>query len=169
MSKRGSDDRLSDERVRRLRCAVCGQTSLRREKRPFEYQIGHEGRAPVTISIPDLEVIACTNPACRPEHPDDTIVEDDAAAWRVTIETYRQLGLLTPEEIRAARERLGLSQQELQRLLRLGGNSLSRWENGHVYQSGSMDTLLRIIFDVPEAVRYAKRLQREDSPAQKVG
>jgi putative zinc finger/helix-turn-helix YgiT family protein len=142
------------------RCDVCGQRSLRRVKQPYEYQVSHDGRPPVTIRIADLEVIACTNPDCRAEHSDDTIIEDDATAWRITVETYRQLGLLTPDEIRAERERLGFTQQELCELLGLGGNSLSRWECGHVYQSRSSDTLLRIIFSVPEALECAKRRRR---------
>ena len=138
------------------RCDVCRQKSLRRVKRPFEYEVSHDGRPPVKIQIPDLEVIACTNPACKPEDPGDTIIHDDAATARITEETYRQLGLLTPAEIRAGREELGLTQQQLQELLGLGGNSLSRWENGHIYQARSLDTLLRIAFGVPDAMIFLK-------------
>lgn len=132
--------------LEKRRCHVCGQRSLRREKRPYEREISHDGRAPVTIRILDLEVIVCTNSACKPEHPSDTIIEDDAAIERITTETYRQLGLLTPDEIRAARERLDLTQQDVQRMLGLGGNTLSRWETGHVYQSRSLDRFLRVVF-----------------------
>jgi DNA-binding transcriptional regulator YiaG len=132
--------------LEKRKCHVCGQRSLKRVKRPYERQVRHEGRPPVTIRIPDLEVIACTNPSCRPEHPDDTILEDDAAIGRITEETYRQLGLLTPGEIRSRREELGLSQQEVQELLGLGGNTLSRWETAHVYQSRALDRFLRVFF-----------------------
>jgi len=152
---------MKAKRWENWRCDVCRQKTLRRVQRPFEYELSHDGRPPVKIRIPDLEVIACTNPDCRPEDPGDTIIHDDAATWRVTVETYRQLGLLTPEEVRAGRERLGLNQQQLQELLGLGGNSLSRWENGHVYQSRSMDTLLRIVFNVPPAMDYVRSAQRD--------
>jgi putative zinc finger/helix-turn-helix YgiT family protein len=145
------------------RCHVCRQKSLRREKRPFEYEVSHDGRPPVRIRIPDLEVIVCTNPDCHPEHPDDATIEDDAAIWRITVETYRQLGLLTPQEIKAGRERLGLSQQGLAELLGLGGNSLSRWEKGRVYQSRSSDRLLRIVFEVPEALGHLKQNRRGEA------
>jgi putative zinc finger/helix-turn-helix YgiT family protein len=138
------------------RCHVCGQRSLRRAPWLYEYEISHDGRPPVKIRIPDLLVIACTNPECRPEHPHDTILLDDAASWQITIETSKQLGLLTPDEIRQGRERLGLSQQELQELLGLGSNSLSRWENGHVFQSRSMNTLLRLVFHFPEVVSFLR-------------
>ncbi|MEW6249793.1 MAG: type II TA system antitoxin MqsA family protein [Planctomycetota bacterium] len=142
------------------RCHVCGQKSLRRVRQVYEESVSHEGREPVKIRIPDLEVTACTNPNCRPEHPHDTVLIDDEAAWRITVETYRQLGLLTPDEIRAGRTRLGLTQQELQDLLGLGGNTLSRWESGRVYQSRSLDTLLRLVFDMPAAVAYLHEAHR---------
>lgn len=146
-------------------CDACGRKSLRRVRRPYEYEVSHEGRGPVTIRIPDLEVVACTNPDCKPEQPGDTIIHDDASTWRITEETYRQLGLLTPAEIRAGRERLGLSQQELQELLGLGGNSLSRWENGRVYQARSLDTLLRVIFNVPSAHDFLARMRLDGKRA----
>ncbi len=147
---------LTEEQIRRLRCGACRQLSMKRVARPFSYEISHEGRPPVTVRIPDLEVVACTNPDCRPEHPGDNVIEDDAALWRIGEETYRQLGLLTPGEIREGREKLGLSQQEFQELLGLGGNSLSRWENGRVYQSRSIDRFLRVVFRVPEAMDHLR-------------
>lgn len=139
--------------IEQRRCHVCGQSSRQRVVRPYEYQVSHDGRPPVTIRVPDLEVIACTNPACRPEHPDDTTILDDAAAGRLTVETYRQLGLLTPEEIREKRTALGLTQQEMQDAMGLGGNSLSRWESGAVYQSRAMDRFLRVYFASADARR----------------
>ena len=148
------------KRYETWRCPVCRHKSLRRIKRPYTYEVRHDGRPPVKITIPDLDVIACTHPDCHPADPDDTVIYDDEAIWRITVETYRQRGLLTPEEIKAGRERLGLSQQQLADLLGLGGNSLSRWENGRVYQSRSTDTLLRLVFEVPAAFDFLKRRKR---------
>jgi len=124
---------------------------------PYEETITHDGRTCV-IRVPDLEIIRCTNPDCRPQQPSDMIILDDAAVRRLDAETYRQLGLLSPQEIRAQRERLGLTQQELQDLLRLGGNSLSRWESGAIYQSRSLDTLLRLAFTLPDALPTLRAL-----------
>jgi len=149
-----SREPVQERRIVRLRCEACRQKRLRRVQRPFEYEVSHDGRPPVKIRIPDLEVIECGNPACPPDHPDHAVIHDDAAAWRITVETYRQLGLLTPDEVRAGRERLGLNQQQLQDFLGLGGNSLSRWENGRVYLSRSMHTLLRVTFEVPAVVDW---------------
>jgi len=144
------------------RCAVCGEKMLRRVKRPYEAEVAHDGRPPVRIRIPDLEVIACGNPNCNPEHHDDTVIEDEEAIRRITEESYRQLGLLTPTEIRAARKGLGLTQEQLQKLLGLGGNSLSRWESGRVYQARSMDTLLRVIFSVSAARSFLHGFRDEE-------
>jgi putative zinc finger/helix-turn-helix YgiT family protein len=140
---------------------VCRQYSLRRVKQEYVEEVSHEGRSPVTVRVPDLEVIACTNPNCKPEHAGDTVILDDAAIRRVDEETYRAFGLLTPAEIRAGRKKLGVKQQELQELLGLGGNSLSRWEKGRVYQSRAMDTLLRLAFDLPEVVAVLRRSRSE--------
>jgi len=132
--------------IEQRRCHVCGQRSLRRVQQPYEYEVSHDGRPPVKITIPDLEVVACTNPNCRPDEPGDNIIHDDATAERITLETYRQLGLLTPDEIRTKRRALGLKQSEFQERLGLGGNTLSRWEKGRVYQSRAMDKFLRLFF-----------------------
>lgn len=54
-------------------------------------------------------------------------------------------GLLGPEEIRHIRERHGLSQAKLERLLGLGAKTVVRWERGTVRQSRAADLLLRIV------------------------
>ena len=74
-------------------------------------------------------------------------------------EIYRKRhGLLGSDEIRSIRERLGLTQAALARLLRLGGNTISRWESGRNVQSGSMDVLLRLLRDVPGSLEYVRGL-----------
>lgn len=140
--------------IEERRCHVCGQKSLRRVQQPYERSVSHDGRAPIVVHIDDLDVTACGNPDCSPEQPGDNVLLDSAAIERITEESYRQLGLLTPAEIRANRERLGYTQKMLQETLRLGGNSLSRWENGRVFQSGSMDSLLRIVFRWPRTLAF---------------
>ena len=63
----------------------------------------------------------------------------------------RKHGLLSADEIRAIREHLGLTQASLSRLLRLGANTVSRWESGRNVQTAAMDILLRLIRDLREA------------------
>lgn len=150
--------------VEERRCHVCREKSLRRVVIPYEEEVSHDGRT-ITLRVSDLEVIKCVNPDCHPDQPSDTVILDGDALRRLDHETYRQLGLLAPDAIRAGRERLGMTQQELQDLLRLGSNSLSRWESGAVYQSRSLDKLLRIVFGVSEAVEFLKSSRSSISDA----
>ena len=73
------------------------------------------------------------------------------------IEIYRKKhGLLSAHEIRAIRERFDLNQVDLARLLRLGANTVSRWESGRNVQTGAMDILLRLIRDLPGGIQYLR-------------
>jgi putative zinc finger/helix-turn-helix YgiT family protein len=74
------------------------------------------------------------------------------------LEVYRaRYGLLSAIEIRAVRERYRLTQAQLARLLRLGNNTISRWEAGRNVQTAAMDVLLRLIRDIPESLKYLRR------------
>jgi len=73
------------------------------------------------------------------------------------IEIYRRKhGLLSANEIRGIRERFDLNQADLARLLRLGANTVSRWESGRNVQIAAMDTLLRLIRDLPGSIDYLR-------------
>jgi len=73
------------------------------------------------------------------------------------IELYRKKhGLLSANEIRAIRERFKLNQAELARLLRLGANTVSRWESGRNVQTAAMNMLLRLIRDLPGSIDYLR-------------
>lgn len=77
---------------------------------------------------------------------------------RRALEAYRHKhGLLSEREIREVREQWGLTQATLARLLRLGSNTISRWEAGRNVQSASMDMMLRLLRDVPGALAYLRR------------
>lgn len=74
------------------------------------------------------------------------------------LNAYRsRFDLLSADEIRSIRERYRLTQGQLARLLRLGGNTISRWESGRNVQTAAMDVLLRLIRDIPESLRYLKK------------
>lgn len=76
---------------------------------------------------------------------------------RAALDIYRRkFGLLSSGEIRSFRERLGLTQIELGRLLRLGSNTISRWESGRNVQTAAMDVLLRLIRDLPASLDYLR-------------
>ena len=74
------------------------------------------------------------------------------------IARYRKRhGLLCADAVREIRKELGVTQRELARLLRLGGNTLSRWESGRKVQTAAMDVLRRLIRDLPGSVEYLRR------------
>lgn len=62
--------------------------------------------------------------------------------------------LLRPDEIRSIRDSLGLSQAELEHVLRVGPKTVVRWERGTTFQNKATDTLLRALRDVPELAAY---------------
>jgi putative zinc finger/helix-turn-helix YgiT family protein len=68
----------------------------------------------------------------------------------------RKHGLLSADDIRGIRGRFRLTQRELARLLRLGANTISRWEAGRNVQTEAMDVLLRLIRDVPGSLDYLR-------------
>jgi putative zinc finger/helix-turn-helix YgiT family protein len=78
--------------------------------------------------------------------------EDAVAIYR------KKHRLLSSDEIRAIRESHDLTQADLARLLRLGANSISRWEAGRNAQTGAMDVLLRLIRDVPGSLDFLRQL-----------
>jgi len=105
------------------------------------------------ISVPDATHLSC--PKCR----EVVLRFDDARRLRQrALEIYRaKYGLLTADEIRSIRERYGLTQAEIARLLRLGSNTISRWEAGRNVQTASMDMLLRMIRDLPGSLDYLRK------------
>ena len=68
----------------------------------------------------------------------------------------RKHGLLSADEIRTLRSRFDLTQSQLARLLRLGANTVSRWESGRNVQTAAMDMLLRLIRDLPGSIKYLR-------------
>jgi putative zinc finger/helix-turn-helix YgiT family protein len=119
-----------------------------------------EVRGELDYSVNGQKIRVAEAPHLRcPECGEIVLRLDEARQLRErAVESYRQQhGLLTAEEIRAIRERLGLTQVELARLLRLGGNTLSRWESGRKVQTAALDVLLRLIRDLPGSVEYLRR------------
>jgi putative zinc finger/helix-turn-helix YgiT family protein len=104
------------------------------------------------IRVPDIAHLRC--PRCG----ETVLARDQIEALRLgAFQVYRRNhGLLSAAEIRSIRERHGLSQGELARLLRLGANTVSRWEAGRNVQSAAMDVLLRLIRDLPGSLDYLR-------------
>jgi putative zinc finger/helix-turn-helix YgiT family protein len=78
---------------------------------------------------------------------------------RAMADAYRvREGLLTSGEIRTARGRLDMSQQDFADYLGVGVASVKRWEWGQV-QEKSLDKLMRVLTDPDEAERVARSVR----------
>jgi putative zinc finger/helix-turn-helix YgiT family protein len=127
-------------------CPNCGTTMM--EKRGTL-------RLPVNgeeISVPSAAHLNC--PKCG-----EVVLrfQDSKRLGGDAIAIYRKKhGLLSADEIRSIRERFNLTQAELALLLRLGANTVSRWESGRNVQTAAMDILLRMIRDLPGSIDYLR-------------
>ena len=124
------------------KCYGCGKPFERRVAPPHVEKMKYDG-ARHEVLIEGMPQWQCDN--CRitvTDDDSDTVVQDCLR---------RHIGLLTAEEIRAARATLGLTQTQLAELIGCAAESLSRWENGAILQSRSYDRLLRIFFHLPIA------------------
>ena len=128
-------------------CPECG-VAMKEKRGKLKLPVNGE-----EISVPDATHLRC--PKCH----EVVLRFDDARRLRQrALEIYRaKYGLLTADEIRSIRERYGLTQAEIARLLRLGSNTISRWEAGRNVQTASMDMLLRMIRDLPGSLDYLRK------------
>src|SRR5260370_11058903 len=116
------------------RCGKCGHTEMLLATVPYATTIEHDGRA-YRVEIPALTVPQCGN--CQAISIDDEADQQISAAFR------REARLLTPEEIREGREKLGLTQKPFANLLGVGEATGSRWQTGAQIQQRAMDRVLR--------------------------
>ncbi len=128
-------------------CPECG-TPMREKK----------GRLKLTVNGEEIAVTASPHLSC-PKCHEVVLRFDDARKLRQrALEIYRRkYGLLSADEIRSIRERFRLTQAELARLLRLGANTISRWEAARNVQTAAMDMLLRMIRDLPGSLDYLRK------------
>ena len=107
---------------------------------PYTAKTKHDG-IEYTIDISALEFPRC--PSCGELVFSNRVDEQIRDALR------DRLRLLTPAQIRAGRKALLLHQRQLADRLGVAAETISRWENGALIQSRSMDNLLRVYFAIP--------------------
>ena len=134
------------------RCPTCNVGQMHpmivTERFPYE-----DDGTEVTVVAENVPIERCDNPECGEQlsGPEAARIRHEAIC--------RALGLLTPAEILAVRERLNLTQAEFARLTRLGEATISRWERGRLLQNPAMDRYLRLIAHNEENVIFLRRLQ----------
>lgn len=105
---------------------------------------------PATICIPTAdgrrvaERITINVPMRWDPELQQWLMDSDAVE---TLETAkaRHMGLMLPDELRALRARLGMTQSQLGELLRIGAKSWTRWETGLQRPSQSINLLLKLL------------------------
>lgn len=107
---------------------------------PYTVDMVHDGRT-YSVCIDKLEVPRCEK--CG------EVILDDRANSQISDAFRKEIGLLTPEQIRENRERLGKTQKDLAAVLGIAEATLSRWETGAQIQQRVMDRLLRLYFAMP--------------------
>lgn len=129
-------------------CPRCG-TMMHETRGELDYPVNGQ-----EVTVPDIPHLRC--PACG------EIVLRLGGSRQLregALELYRrQHDLLSAGEIRAIRERFGLTQGAFADLLRLGANTISRWEAGRTVQTAALDVMLRLIRDLPGSFDYLRRL-----------
>lgn len=124
-------------------CPNCLKEEVYPEIMPYTTDVMHDGRR-YHLEIPEISIPKCR--ACGKVFISNRVDEDILRALRA------QARLLMPEQIKAAREALGLKSKDLAERLGVAAETISRWERGGLIQSRAMDNLLRLYFACP-AVR----------------
>lgn len=115
-------------------CPICdGSMNLVRQRRPVAV-----GARSAEVEDEFLRCSECGEELYLPG-------QMDAAQMRASAAIREAEGLLQPDEIRALRQSLGLSQTALERLIGAGPKTVVRWEKGTVFQQATADTLLRLL------------------------
>lgn len=127
------------------RCRHCGKTQVVMTTVSHDAEVRHDGRL-YAFTVPRLQIPVCT--ACGKKVFTEKADEQVSAALRA------HLHLLTPDDMRAGLDRVGMTQKEAAERLGIAEATLSRWRNGTQIQSRAMDNFLRVFFDFP-AVRSA--------------
>jgi HTH-type transcriptional regulator/antitoxin MqsA len=134
------------------KCPICGAGGLQKtvSTEPFEYK-GQE------ILIPDYISYVC--PKCG-----EAIVDPETLkkSGKMLKDFQRQVdGLLTGQQIKGMRKKLGLTQEQMAEIVGGGLKSFARYESGQVCQSKGMDNLLRILDAYPEMLNV---IRKKDEP-----
>lgn len=140
-------------------CPNCGSLNVRVEQREdhFLYGVGEQA-ADLTALVP---MHICAD--CGLEYTNEI-------GERLRHESVcRHLGILSPTEIIAIRERRGLSRRQFAAVTRIGLASLSRWEAGDGNQNPAMDVYLRLlahteVFEIVARSEFATNRTLAPSP-----
>ena len=145
------------EKDMKMGCPTCGGTA---KKMKDSYRTKYNGQM---VIVPNVERFHCSD--CGEEffNPDQSRLLS-VGVKDVVREMY---GLLPPERVRAIREKLGLTQQDLEALLGQGPKVVTRWESGRVIQNPNADTILRMLDRDPSTLSHLRKIEKDREQAQR--
>jgi len=132
-----------------MECVVCGGSA----KQVVEGRIGHYRDEKVEVQSEFFRCDGCREAFFSPE-------QATAHTRAVKNEIRKKYGLLPPEKIVEIRNKLGLTQAELEELLGTGPKVVVRWESGKVIQSPGHDNFLRLLDRDPAQLENLRQIQR---------
>jgi len=136
-------------------CPSCGHLSLEQRLVHERFEYGGEDKT-VWVEVENVPVEVCGHCGEPFSGPAAAAVRHDAIC--------KTLGLLTPADIRALRERFAMTQEQFAVSTGIGVATISRWERGRWVQTRAHDRLLRtldenrVLREVVEAVPAAKQI-----------
>jgi len=136
----------------KLKCPLCGEGVLEDDIVDHDTYI-RKGARNVKITIKNLAIKRCTK--CKEDFVPKEAVE------QLQTEKHKRRGLLTLEQLKEIRTKLGYTQEEMAELLGLGKKTYFRWEKGLFLQNKAMDRYVRLIAENPENLKILKRINEE--------
>jgi putative zinc finger/helix-turn-helix YgiT family protein len=134
------------------RCGHCGKNEVVMTTVCYDAEVRHDGRL-YAFTIRHLDIPVCR--ACGEKVFTEKVDQQINAALR------SHLHLLAPGEMRAALDRVKMTQKEAAERLGIAEATLSRWLSETQIQSRAMDNLLRVFFAFPQ-VRTALSGHEQD-------
>jgi putative zinc finger/helix-turn-helix YgiT family protein len=134
-------------------CPSCGSTDLSEKEIEEAFPFGEE-EVIVKAIVP---VVTCA--ACGFSYTDDRAERARHAA------ICAQEQLLSPDQIKSIRKKLGMSRKEFNEAFGIPPASMERWENGRLLQNRSTDTLLRALMNPATSERLDRRKSIETKQA----
>lgn len=141
-----------------MNCPICGTGKARKVR--TAYRTNYAGQP---VSLTDVEMFRCSE--CQEEF----FSPEQARSVSVEVKNAvrQQFGLLSPERIVAIREKLRLTQAELEYLFDQGPKVVTRWESGRVIQNQNADMLLRLLDRKPELLDVIRAIAESRAKAQR--
>ncbi len=129
--------------MKNTECGICGgEATFVTEKREV-----HVGKRSAVVESEFFRCSGCGEELYEPGQMDAVLLKASSAI-------REELGLLMPEEIKAIRDSLDLTQSDFEQLLGVGEKTVVRWERGTVFQNSATDVLLRALRDVEGVAAY---------------